>query len=103
MWAAPLAGRSNMGGDSMKAFIRLLAAVVVCAMPVLLHLAAAQTAPAISPAISTPDKVETRIGTLDFKDGIPSKDTIAKIYDNLDFTHAFEAFVARPAALPHSG
>jgi hypothetical protein len=55
--------------------------------------AAAQTAPAISPAISTPDKVETRIGTLHFKDGMPNKDTIAKIYDNLDFTHAFEAFV----------
>jgi hypothetical protein len=27
--------------------------------------AAAQTAPAISPAISTPDKVETRIGPLE--------------------------------------
>jgi hypothetical protein len=54
--------------------------------------AAAQTAPAISPAISTPDKVETRIGTLDFKDGMPSKDTIAKIYDHRDFTHAFSAF-----------
>ena len=25
-------------------------------------------------AITTPDKVETRIGTLDFKDGVPSKD-----------------------------
>lgn len=48
---------------------------------------------AISPAISTPDKVETRIGTLDFKDGMPSKETIAKVYDNLDFMHAFEAFV----------
>src|SRR4029450_5083126 len=44
-------------------------------------------------SISTPDKVETRIGTLDFKDGMPSQETIAKVYDNLDFTHAFEAFV----------
>jgi hypothetical protein len=34
----------------------------VLALP---SLAAAQTAPAISPAISTPDKVETRIGTLE--------------------------------------
>src|SRR5206468_9529101 len=34
-----------------------------------------------------------RLGTLDFKDGMPSKDTVAKVYDNLDFTHAFEAFV----------
>ena len=77
----------------MKPFIRPLAAVTVCAMLALPRLAAAQTAPAISPAISTPDKVETRIGTLDFKDGMPSKDTVAKIFDNLDFTHAFEAFV----------
>jgi hypothetical protein len=47
----------------------------------------------IPPEISTPDKVETRIGTLDCKDGMPSKETIDKVYDNLDFTHAFEAFV----------
>ena len=43
--------------------------------------------------ITTPDKVDTRIGTMEFKDGMPSKDTVAKIYDNLDFTHAFDAFV----------
>ena len=55
-------------------------------------LAAAQTA-AIPPSITTPDKVETRIGTLEFKDGAPSKATLEKVYDNLDFTHAFEAFV----------
>ena len=55
--------------------------------------ASAQTAAEIPSAISTPDKVETRIGPLDFKDGMPSKETIAKVYDNLDFTHAFEAFV----------
>jgi hypothetical protein len=45
------------------------------------------------PEITTPDKVETRLGTLEFKDGMPSKDTVDKVYDNLDFTHAFEAFV----------
>src|SRR5262249_48463565 len=43
--------------------------------------------------ITTPDKVDTRLGMLDFKDGAPSADAMAKIYDNLDFTHAFEAFV----------
>ena len=47
----------------------------------------------IPPSITTPDKVETRIGTLEFKDGAPSKETLDKVYDNLDFTHAFEAFV----------
>ena len=56
-------------------------------------LAAAQTTAAIPPAITTPDKVETRLGTLEFKDGAPSAATLEKVYDNLDFTHAFEAFV----------
>ena len=47
----------------------------------------------IPPQITTPDKVETRIGTLDFKDGLPSKATLDKVYDNLDFTYAYRAFM----------
>jgi hypothetical protein len=43
-------------------------------------------------SITTPDTVETRIGTLKFKDGVPSPETSAAIYDNLDFTYAFRAF-----------
>jgi hypothetical protein len=49
--------------------------------------------PKVPPAITTPDKVETRLGTLEFRDGMPSEDTIDKVYDQLDFTHAFECFV----------
>jgi hypothetical protein len=30
---------------------------------------------------------------MEFKDGMPSKETVDKVYDNLDFTHALEAFV----------
>jgi hypothetical protein len=75
----------------MKQSARFIAATLVCALAALPNMAGAQ-AP-ISPAVSTPDKVETRIGPLEFKDGAPSADTIAKIYDNLDSTHAFEAFV----------
>jgi hypothetical protein len=77
----------------MKPLISPLAVLVVCAVLAAPRLATAQTATGIPPSITTPDKVETRLGTLDFKDGMPSKETIAKIYDNLDFTHAFEAFV----------
>jgi len=55
--------------------------------------AEAQSAPAIPPSISTPDKVESRIGTLEFKDGAPDAATAEKIYDNLDRTYAFRAFV----------
>jgi len=53
----------------------------------------AQTVSTIPQAITTPDKVDTRLGTLNFKDGAPSAETASKIYDNLDFTHAFDAFV----------
>lgn len=44
-------------------------------------------------SISTPDKVETRIGTLEYKDGAPSRETVAKVYDHLDLMHGVEAFV----------
>jgi hypothetical protein len=77
----------------MKQFVRPLAAVLACAVLALPSLAVAQPAPAISPANSTPDKIESRLGTLEFKDGAPSKATLDKVYDNLAFTHAFRAFV----------
>ena len=47
----------------------------------------------IPPSITTPDKVETSIGTLEYKDGAPSKETVAKAYDYLDLMHGVEAFV----------
>jgi len=43
-------------------------------------------------SISTPDHVETSIGTLEFKDGAPSAATAEKVYDALDFTRALNAY-----------
>ncbi len=43
--------------------------------------------------IMTPDRVETRIGTLEFFDGIPTKETAALVYDNLDFLRGVETFL----------
>ena len=54
--------------------------------------ASAQVSEEALQSISTPASVETRIGTLDFKDGAPSAATAAAVYDNLDFTYAFRAF-----------
>ena len=49
--------------------------------------------------ITTPDIVETRIGTLEFFDGLPTAETAAKTFDNLDFLRGVEAFLAAiPAA-----
>ena len=46
-----------------------------------------------------PDRVETRLGTLQFTDGFPDDATVEKVFDNLDFQHAVQAFLtAMPAA-----
>jgi hypothetical protein len=77
----------------MKDIIRYLAPVIVCATLALPHMAAAQTATAIPPTLITPDKVETRIGPLQFKDGAPTLETAEKVYDTLDFTRALDVFL----------
>jgi len=43
--------------------------------------------------ITTPDKVKTRLGTLKFFDGMPDKETVQKVYDNLDFMRGVEIFL----------
>jgi hypothetical protein len=47
----------------------------------------------IPPGIATPDKLETRLGTLTLRDGIPDKATLGTIYDYLDFHNGVEAFM----------
>jgi hypothetical protein len=43
--------------------------------------------------IMTPDTVETRLGTLKFVDGLPTKETAQKMYDNLDFQRGVSVFL----------
>ncbi|MBL4797599.1 MAG: DUF1254 domain-containing protein [Oleispira sp.] len=43
--------------------------------------------------IMTPNKVETSIGDLNFYDGIPTKETLKKVYDNLDFIRGVDVFL----------
>jgi len=54
--------------------------------------ATAQSDTKIPLSVSTPDRVDTRIGRLEFHDGQPSEETLEKVYDNLDFSHAVRAF-----------
>ena len=43
--------------------------------------------------IMTPDSVPTRLGTLTFVDGVPTAETAALAYDNLDFLRGVEVFL----------
>ena len=50
-------------------------------------------------SISIPNKVETPIGSLDFFDGVPSKATAEKVYDNLDRMRATGVFLDNVGAV----
>jgi len=79
--------------NDMRKLHRPLAVIAVGVVLALTRFTVAQTNIGIPPPILTPDKVETHLGTLEFKDGAPSKETVEKVYDNLDFMHGVEAFV----------
>ncbi len=48
---------------------------------------------AVPKGIAAPDQVKTRLGTLKFFDGFPNESTVDKIYDNLDFQRAVQAYL----------
>jgi len=53
----------------------------------------------IPASVTTPDVVETSLGTLRFFDGFPDDATVQKVYDNLDFQRGVQAFLTSlPAA-----
>jgi hypothetical protein len=61
----------------------------------------AQTAPMNAPgippetlkSISTPDKLDTPIGKLEFFDGVPTGNTVKTLYDNLDCSRGFQVYL----------
>jgi len=57
----------------------------------------------IPPGIESPDKVETRLGTLKFFDGFPDKSSVEKLYDNLDFQRAVQAYLLGLPAVNQAG
>ena len=83
-----------MNKKYMEQLAAAMFAFLLCALTAL-----AQTAPKmkmttdIPESITTPDSVETRLGTLSFFDGFPDDATTQKVYDNLDFMRGVEAFL----------
>lgn len=49
-------------------------------------------------SVSIPDQVETPIGELRFFDGVPTNDTIDRLYDNLDRMRAVEVYLDNQGA-----
>ena len=72
--------------------LRLVAAACVLAWATSAH--AMDTATGATPsALTTPATVDTSIGRLEFKDGVPSEATAQKLYDQLDLQRGVDAFM----------
>jgi hypothetical protein len=78
---------------------RTMLAVVLATGLALVSAQAQKMKTEIPSGITTPDSVETRLGTLKFTDGYPDDATTQKVYDNLDFMNGVNAFLnAMPGA-----
>ncbi len=74
---------------------------VVAASIAALNIAPASAAPPtmkmttpVPPGITTPDTVETSIGTLQSFDGVPTRETAQKVFDHLDLVRAINAYLS---------
>ena len=47
----------------------------------------------IPEGITTPDNIQTRLGKLNFFDGVPDSESAKKVYNLLDFTQAYQTFL----------
>ncbi len=66
----------------------ILTAAVLLAVP-----AAFGQDAGLPPAITTPNQVNTRLGTLNFPNGIPTAETADKVYDHLDYIRGVDTFL----------
>jgi hypothetical protein len=75
----------------MKRYRKLASTTLIAALA-LAAVAVAQVTEETIRSLGAPDAVETRIGTLEFKDGAPTVETASKVYDTLDFTRALNVY-----------
>ena len=83
-------GMSNMIARTLAGASAAL--VLALAAPAALAQGQAPKYKKIPPQITTPGKVDSKIGTLTFKDGYPTKATARKLADELDYLHGVQAF-----------
>jgi hypothetical protein len=82
----------TMAGHPLVKSILWAAVIVLVSLIGSVRTAVAQVSQETLDSLSAPDKIETSIGTLEFKDGAPSADTARKVYDTLDFTRALNVY-----------
>lgn len=76
----------------MKHHLGLTGAALTAALALSSATAVAQVTPETVRSLGAPESAQTRIGTLEFKDGVPTTETASKVYDTLDFTRALNVY-----------
>jgi hypothetical protein len=74
-------------------FLATISASVMSAASTVAFAADYQMTTPIPSEIVTPASVDTRIGKLEFNDGVPTVDTAQRVWDQLDFSRGIEAFL----------
>ena len=77
----------------MKTRVKQITITSAFVMLLCAHSARAQKPGDIPPGLKTPERVETQIGTLEFKDGAPSAATAQKVYDSLLYVRGVDVFM----------
>ena len=87
-------GANGIGGRTLRSFAtNTVLASFALSVSAIAPNVGAQSMPATPPSLVTPGKVESRLGTLEFNDGVPSRATAERLYDNLDLTYAYRAYM----------
>ncbi len=68
-------------------------AVLVSLVAAVSAAGATEVLPSTPPSLDTPSSVDTSIGKLEFKDGVPTEATAQKLYDQLDLQRGVDAFL----------
>lgn len=76
----------------MKRCLKSTGAALIAVLALPSAAAVAQVTPETVRSLGAPDTAQTRIGTLEFKDGAPTVETASKVYDALDFTSALNVY-----------
>ena len=80
--------------NQKKRTMKAMKCIITCCVVLLASVAMAQDWKTDIPeSITTPDRIESKIGTLQFKHGYPAGETVAKIRDEIDYLHGVEAFM----------
>ena len=83
-----------------KRWLRPVTQLLVCIVVVNASICYGQVSEAEIKSNSTPDKVaSSKLGTLQFKDGMPDAATTQKLYDELDYIRGVDAFLNGFAAV----